>query len=136
MATDVYFYANGNDPFIFRLGGYTVHVLAGPPPSTASGPAIGSTPGIQVAPGPGLTLPPKSRIPPPIALSLIHSTDDMRDWLNQAGLELGDQPVRFRLDAVSGPSRPEINRLLESLQDFGDREVSVEIVGWSGPSDG
>jgi hypothetical protein len=75
-------------------------------------------------------------IPPPIALAYVSDTDEMRNWLNGAKQALGDQPARFRLDAVSGPSRPEIGILLEDLQDFGDHNVSVDIVCWSGPEDG
>jgi len=37
---------------------------------------------------------------------------------------------------VSGPSRPEIQTLVEGLQGIGEREVSVDIVGWSEPGDG
>jgi hypothetical protein len=136
MTNDVHFYANGNDPFIFPLDVYTVYVHAGADPWTVSRPVAGSGPRIQVAPSPGLVLPPKTRIPPPMALARIHGADEMRVWLSEVELALGDQPVRFRLDAVSGPFRPEIPRLLEGLQGSGEREVSIDIVGWSGPEDG
>jgi hypothetical protein len=136
MAIDVYFYANGNDPFTFPLGAYTVHVYVGAPPLTTPGPATGSSPGIQVTPTPGWRPTHRTPIPPPIALDRIHDAGEMRDWLNEAKLALGDQPVQFRLDAVSGSLRPEIPRLLEGLQDFGEHQVSVEIVGWSEPGDG
>ena len=33
MAIPIYLYANGNDPFIFPLGEFIVHVHAGPPPA-------------------------------------------------------------------------------------------------------
>lgn len=135
MAIDLYLYANGTDPFIFPLGAYTVHIYAGAPPSTASGSAAGSPPGIQVTPTSGSVYVP-THIPPPIALAYVSDTDEMRDWLNEAMQALADQPARFRLDAVSGPSRPEIGVLLEGLQDFGEHDVSVDIVGWSGPEDG
>ena len=36
-----------------------------------------------------------------MALTPIHGTDEMRNWLNQVELELGDQPLHLRLDTVS-----------------------------------
>jgi hypothetical protein len=67
-------------------------------------------------------------------LTNVQSAAEMRSWLDEVELESGDQPVRFRLDAVSGPSRREIHTLLEGIQGFRGRDVNVDIVGWSEPS--
>jgi hypothetical protein len=136
MAIDIDLYANGNDPFTFSLGDLIVHVHAGAPPggsSTAPGPA----PAPEVAPVTGVSVyPTKTRVGPPINLTYVHGADETRAWLNEVELEPGDQPVRFRLDTVSGAFGPEIHTLLEGLQDFGERSVNVDIVGWSEPGDG
>jgi hypothetical protein len=135
MAIPVYLYADGNDPFVFPFGTFEFYVFAGAPPSAASGSTTGSAPGIQVTPPSGSGYLP-TPIPPPIALAYVSGPDEIREWLNTAKQALGDQPARFRLDAVSGPSRPEIGTLLEGLQDLGEHDVSVDIVCWSGPEDG
>lgn len=80
--------------------------------------------------------PHKTPIGTPMALTPIHGTDEMRNWLNQVELELGDQPLHLRLDTVSGRSRPEVPALLESLQSFSGHDVNVEIVCWSEPGNG
>jgi hypothetical protein len=135
MATNVYLYANGNDPFVFPLGDYIVHVYAGAPPSMSPGPVAEPPNGPKVKFISGPEVQPETPFPPVTAFP-IRDKDEMRDWLSEVKQTLGDQPARFRLDAVSGPSRPEIHTLLEGLQDLGEHEVSVDIVGWSEPGDG
>jgi len=144
MKIDMHFYTNGNDPFIFPLGDFMVHVHAGAPPQESSAvpgppPVSGRIPPFEQTPMMTVTHfpPPKpTSVPPPYGLTHIHGADEIRGWFSQAQLESGDQPVRFRLDTVSGPSRPEIQTLVEGLQGIGEREVSVDIVGWSEPGDG
>jgi hypothetical protein len=136
MAIDIDLYANGNDPFTFPLGDFIVHVHAGAPPYRSS-PASGPAPAPEQAPVTRLSVyPTKTRVGPPINLAYVQGADETRAWLNQVELEPGDQPVRFRLETVSGSFRPEIHTLLEGLQDFSDRGVNVDIVGWSEPGDG
>lgn len=144
MKIDMHFYANGNDPFIFPLGDFMVHVHAGAPPqesSTVPSPRPASDPIPPLDQTPRMTVsldpPPKpTPVPPPYGLTRIHGAEEIRGWFSEVQLESGDQPVRFRLDTVSGPSRPEIQTLVEGLQGIGGREVSVDIVGWSEPGDG
>lgn len=145
MKIDMHFYANGNDPFIFPLGDFLVHVHAGTPPGEF--PAVPDlAPESELPPPPEQT--PMMRVsfdptkyprptPVPLPYGLIHvqGADAIRGWFNEVDLGLDDSPVRFRLDTVSGPSRPEIQTLLEGLQGCGEREVSVDIVGWSEPGD-
>ena len=139
MATNIHLYANGNDPFIFPLGDFIVHVHAGAPPeepSTATSPA----PEPDLAPiTPRLTVyPRKTPVGPPIGLIHIEGVGEMQNWFNSIEMEPGDQPVQFRLDTMSGPSRLGIDTLLGGLQSFSDldRGVNVDIVGWSEPGDG
>jgi hypothetical protein len=144
MGIDVHLYANGNDPFTFPLEPYIFHVHAGPPPPPPDpplSPDITSTSsrisGVEYDVRPETTViseyPTETPISPPIRATAVHGADDVREWLQQADLESGDQPIRFRLDAVSGPLRPEIQTLFESLHSFGERGVNVDIVGWSEP---
>ncbi len=136
MAIDIDLYANGNDPFTFSLGDLTVHVHAGAPPD---GPPAPPGPAATPQPAPVTTVsvyPTKTRVGPPINLTYVHGADETRAWLNEVELEPGNQPVRFRLDTISGSHGPEIHTLLEGLHDFGDRNVNVDIVGWSEPGDG
>jgi len=146
MKIDMHFYANGNDPFIFPLGDFIVHVHAGAPPqesSTVPGPDLaygltpppGQTPTLTVSPNPE-PIPTPTSVPLPYGLTHIHGADEIRGWFSEAQLESGDQPVRFRLDTVSGPSRPEIQSLVQGLQGLSGRDVSVDIVGWSQTGDG
>jgi hypothetical protein len=135
MAIELDLYANGNDPFTFSLGDLTVHVHAGAPPDAPNPPEPPGTP--PLTPVTRVSVyPTKTRVGPPINLTYINGADETREWLNEVELEPGDQPVRLRLDTVSGSPGPEIHTLLEGLQDFGDRNVNVDIVGWSEPGDG
>ena len=134
---DIHLFANGNDPFILPIGEYVFHIHAGAPPhipSTESGP-VAEAVGAPVTPIMS-AYPHKTPIGTPMALTPIHGTDEMRNWLNQVELELGDQPLHLRLDTVSGRSRPEVPALLESLQSFSGHDVNVEIVCWSEPGNG
>jgi hypothetical protein len=146
MKIDMHLYANGNDPFIFPLGDFLVHVHAGAPPHES--PTVPElAPDSELPPPPEETpvmtvsfdpakYPRPTPVPPPFGLVHVHGVDEIRGWFNEVEMEPGDSPVRFRLDTMSGPIRPGIQTLLEGLQGFGGREVSVDIVGWSEPGDG
>jgi len=139
MAIDIHLYANGNDPFTFPLEPYIVHVHAGPPPGT-SGTAPGPAPSPRPEPAPSQPrlweYPTETPVGPPIRATYVHGAEQVRNWLSQVYMGSSDQPVRFRLDAVSSPFRPEIQTLLEGLPGLGDRGVNVDIVGWSEPGSG
>jgi hypothetical protein len=142
VAIPIYLYANGNDPFIFPLGDFIVHVYAGPPPgeeSIITSPTV-SSPVAEPDPAPVtsrlVVFPRKTRVGPPIGLTYIQGSDEMREWFNSVELEHSDQPVRFRLDTLSGPSRLGIETLLDGLRGLDGHDVNVEIVGWSEPGDG
>jgi hypothetical protein len=143
---DMHFYANGNDPFIFPLGDFLVHVHAGAPPhDMPTGPDL--APQSEVPPPPEQTptmsvsfdptkYPRPTPVPLPLGLVHVQGAEEIRGWFNEVDLGADDSPVWFRLDTASGPSRPEIQTLLEGIQGFGGREVSVDIVGWGEPGDG
>jgi hypothetical protein len=145
MKLDVHFYANGNDPFIFPLGEYLVHVHAGvppgPPPAVPE-PLPESELPLPPEPGPRMSVSADwTDIPRPTPVSLpygfVHpyGVDEIRHWLSEVEVGPGDSPVRFRLDTASSPSGPEIQALLEGLDGFGGHQVSLDIVGWSEPGD-
>ena len=146
MLIDMHFYANGNDPFIFPLGDFLVHVHTGAPPHES--PTVPElAPKSELAPPPEQTpvmrvsfdptkYPRPTPVPLPFGLAEVYGVAGIRGWFNEIDLGSGDSPVRFRLDTMSGSSSPEIQTLLEGLQGFGGRKVSVDIVGWSESGDG
>jgi hypothetical protein len=147
MAIPIYLYANGNDPFIFPLGDFIVHVHTGPPPAEAPTVSSPVAPGTAASGAAAITdsapvtprlmaYPRKTRVGPPLGLTYVHGPDEMREWLSTIELEHADQPVRFRLDTMSDSSGLEIQTLLGGLQGFSGRDVNVDIVGWSEPGDG
>src|SRR5580704_121939 len=101
MKIDMHFYANGNDPFVFPLGDYIVHVHAGAPPNES--PTVpGLIPTSDLSPPPDQTprmtvqYPTPTRVPVPLGLTRVHGADEIRDWFNDVELEPGDQPIQFR----------------------------------------
>jgi hypothetical protein len=144
MKIDMHFYTNGNDPFVFPLGDFLIHVHAGAPPHEyPTGPELdpqselpspAETPMMSVIFDP-TTYPKPTPVPVPLGLVQVRGANEIQGWFDEVQFGLGDSPVRFRLDTVSGQSGPDIQSLLDGLQGC-EREVSVDIVGWSEPGDG
>lgn len=131
MAIEINVYANGNDPYTFTFFDLTFHFYTGAPP-----PPPGIEPTQVVPPISPIAAPIKlsayprmTDIRPPMELAIAEGEDEIKEWLNQVKLESKDQPVRFRLDTVSDPSRKEIQTLLEGVRGFRDSGAKVDIVG-------
>ena len=139
MPTDIDLWANGNDPFTFPLGDYIVHVHAGTPPYQS---AIAAD--IVTLTSPFVTQDavhvtayrPRTPLPAPISTCSFSGVADVQDWLAKVEQEAGDEAIHFRVDAVSGPSRPEFQTLLEGIQGLSGHGVQVDIVAWAASDHG
>src|SRR6266852_4362710 len=108
MKIDMHLYANGNDPFVFPLGDFLVHVHAGAPPHES--PTVPElAPDSELPPPPEETpvmtvsfdpakYPRPTPVPLPFGLVHVHGVDEIRGWFNEVEMGPGDSPVRFRLD--------------------------------------